>query len=189
MVRSAACGASRTMRPRCGPPASFETRCFATLLRTSRSETDSIVKTSQALRCSRADFPPEFSVRVLRCALPQKRGARLGSPQERKRSAVRRMIIRCPYGEHAPARRSRFRLTALHCGVLLPSGPRRPASPLAGSKRKEESIRGSVLSRGAIVQGLPGAGLRVVRAGADPRSRSASPAERSSGEREARKQI
>ena len=110
-----------------------------------------------------------FSAGVFRSlfpfALPQKRGARLRL-QKRKRSAVMAHIsIGVLRREHAPALRRPVSPYGAPLRRLKTLGPhssenRHPGRRCASRGGFRTVTLGSVVSRGAIVQGLPGARLR-----------------------------
>jgi hypothetical protein len=135
-----------------------------------RSGPIQLSKTAKSISASRADFPPEFSVRVLRCALP-KRGS--GAPQ----GALSR--VACSDGSTHRSCEDRSRLTALHRGVARNLGPRFPLDP-GFALRRREGVRNEPWASscaGRLVQGLPGPRLRTVGAGSASRSRQFSPAD------------
>ena len=90
---------------------------------------------------------------------PSNRGSR--APMAPTEPALRRARGRPPSRPAAP--------TALHCGVLRHWGP--SSAPAFAPGRCTRSTRGVVVRRRAFFQRLPGSRLRIVTAGAAPRSR------------------
>jgi len=155
------------------PPASFETRCYATLLRMRRSEKPIRLSNSQASSFPRQDFPPELSVRRFDFRSPQKRGARLSLPRKRgarlhsqQEGAERRngaSSVCAPAREHCQPCDRPARLTALHCGVIRwwdPSAPPDRQGSLGPDRHPsdatEDSIRSPFSGLGGLLHTSPG---------------------------------